>query len=87
MQIKGLTPEKMGVEAYEKRRAQYANGMGGLPIVGDADHVAEGFAKLAEGGLRGIAVSMVNYLDELPFFADEVLPRLARRGLRVERSA
>jgi hypothetical protein len=27
-------------------------------------------------------LSFVNYLDELPFFVDEVMPRLARVGLR-----
>jgi hypothetical protein len=37
---------------------------------------------LAELGLKGIAVSFVNYLDELPYFCAEVLPRLARAGLR-----
>ena len=30
----------------------------------------------------GVAVSLVNYLDELPFFCEEVLPRLQRSGLR-----
>ena len=33
-------------------------------------------------GLTGIAVSFVNYLDELPYFCAEVLPRLERLGLR-----
>jgi dimethylsulfone monooxygenase len=33
-------------------------------------------------GLRGIAVSFVNYLDELPYFCAEVLPRLEQAGLR-----
>jgi FMNH2-dependent dimethyl sulfone monooxygenase len=28
----------------------------------------------------------VNYLDELPFFCDEVLPRLERMGLRDKRA-
>jgi len=32
--------------------------------------------------LNGIAISFVNYTDELPFFRDEVLPRLERLGLR-----
>jgi hypothetical protein len=32
--------------------------------------------------VRGIAFSMVNYLDELPYFRDEVLPRLERIGVR-----
>ena len=83
MAIKGLTPESMGQEAFEKRRAQYANGMGGVPIVGDPDHVAGELAKLNESGLRGIALSMVNYAEELPYFAEEVLPRLEKRGIRV----
>jgi alkanesulfonate monooxygenase SsuD/methylene tetrahydromethanopterin reductase-like flavin-dependent oxidoreductase (luciferase family) len=83
MAIKGLTPESMGQEAFEKRRAQYANGMGGVPIVGDPDHVADQLARLNESGLRGIALSMVNYAEELPYFAQEVLPRLEKRGIRV----
>ena len=32
--------------------------------------------------MRGIAFSMINYLNELPLFRDEVLPRLERLGVR-----
>jgi FMNH2-dependent dimethyl sulfone monooxygenase len=32
--------------------------------------------------VRGIALSFVNYLDELPYFCAEVLPRLVRLGAR-----
>jgi hypothetical protein len=39
--------------------------------------------ELSEAGLTGIAVSLVNYVDELPFIRAEVLPRLERVGLRV----
>ena len=56
--------------------------MGGLPLVGDPDAVAQALAQLATVGLSGIAVSFVNYLDELPYFCAEVLPRLTRLGLR-----
>ncbi len=82
MAINGVTLESVGRDAFEKRRSQFANGMGGTPIVGDPDHVADALARLHESGLRGIAVSMVNYADELPFFAQEVLPRLVRKGVR-----
>ena len=40
---------------------------------------------LSKAGLTGVAVSLVNYIDELPFFCDEVLPRLQRAGLREKR--
>jgi hypothetical protein len=32
----------------------------------------------AAAGLTGIAVSVASYLDELPYFCAEVLPRLAQ---------
>jgi alkanesulfonate monooxygenase SsuD/methylene tetrahydromethanopterin reductase-like flavin-dependent oxidoreductase (luciferase family) len=44
--------------------------------------VAKQLADLSSAGLTGIAVSGVNYLEELPFFCDEVLPRLQRLGVR-----
>jgi hypothetical protein len=59
-------------------REHQANGMGGLPLVGDPDMVARDLAQLATAGLTGIAVSFVNYLDELPYFCAEVLPRLTQ---------
>ena len=42
-------------------------------------------AELSTAGLNGIAISFINYLDEMPFFCDEVLPRLERLGLRETR--
>ena len=66
----------------EKLRSRYAAGYGGLLAVGDPDMVAEELRKLADAGFDGFCFSLVNYNDELPFFAQEVLPRLERMGLR-----
>jgi len=81
MAMRGVTREAFP-EDFEERRYHQANGMGGMPIVGDPDTVAVELGRLAAAGAKGIALSFVNYLDELPFFADEVLPRLMRVGLR-----
>ena len=62
--------------------AHQANGMGGVPIVGDPDDVAEELARLSPAGARGTAVSFVNFLEELPLFCDAVLPQLMRLELR-----
>jgi alkanesulfonate monooxygenase SsuD/methylene tetrahydromethanopterin reductase-like flavin-dependent oxidoreductase (luciferase family) len=80
--MRNITPETRGPEEFERLRNHQANGMGGLPLVGDPDTVTNQLAQLAAAGLTGIAVSFVNYLDELPYFCAEVLPRLARLGLR-----
>ena len=33
-------------------------------------------------GFDGVGLSFVNYLEELPYFRDEVIARLERMGLR-----
>jgi dimethylsulfone monooxygenase len=84
--MKNITRANHAPELFERIRNEQANGMGGLPIIGDPDAVARHLSILAQAGLSGIAVSFVNYADELPFFCDEILPRLERMGLR-ERAA
>jgi alkanesulfonate monooxygenase SsuD/methylene tetrahydromethanopterin reductase-like flavin-dependent oxidoreductase (luciferase family) len=83
LRIKNITPETIGPEEYQKKREYFAyRAIGGYPFVGSPDHVAEELAFLSRGGVRGIAFSMINWLDELPLFRDEVLPRLERMGVR-----
>ena len=53
------------------------------PIIGDPDHVARQLIELSGAGLSGIAVSLVNFADELRYLCAEVLPRLEQAGLRV----
>ena len=63
-------------------RIRFAAGHGGFPMVGDPDDVAKALASVSAAGFAGICFSFVNYLDEFPYFRDEVLPRLERMGLR-----
>jgi len=78
-----ITPQTIAPEEYEKKRQYFAaNAIGGYPFVGTPDRVADELATISKAGMRGIALSFVNYLDELPYFCDEVLPRLARLGVR-----
>jgi len=70
------------VEYAAKRHYFAANAIGGYPFVGTPDKIADELANLSRAGVRGIAFSLVNYVDELPYVCEEVLPRLARLGLR-----
>ncbi len=84
--LKNITAQNTPPDKFQQIRNGYAQGMGGYPIVGDPDHVASQLIDLSKAGLTGIAVSFVNYLDELPYFRDEVMPRLERAGLREKRA-
>ncbi|HUA53074.1 MAG TPA: LLM class flavin-dependent oxidoreductase [Candidatus Sulfotelmatobacter sp.] len=80
--LRNIRAEDHPPDAFRRLRDDYANGMSGLPINGSPDTVAATLARLSEAGFTGVAVSLVNYADELPYFCAEVLPRLARLGLR-----
>ena len=83
---KSITPQTIPPEEYDAKRRYFAsNAVGGYPFVGTPDRVAEELCIISQAGVRGIGLSFVNYLDEVPYFCDEVLPRLARAGVRVAR--
>ena len=63
-------------------RHTMALGHGGFPLVGTPDQVAAGIISLRETGFAGTSLSFVDYLKEFPYFAEEVLPRLAHAGIR-----
>ncbi len=83
---KSITPQNIGQEEYDAKRRYFAsNAVGGYPFVGTPDKVAEELAIISQAGVRGIGLSFVNYLAEVPYFCDEVLPRLVHAGVRVAR--
>jgi dimethylsulfone monooxygenase len=80
---KSITPQTIPPGEYAKKRQYFAaNAIGGYPFVGTPDRVADELESISKAGVRGIALSFVNYLDELPYFCGEVLPRLVRLGAR-----
>ena len=55
---------------------------GAFPLVGTPDDIAADMARMREMGLSGTSIAFLDYLKEIPFFVQEVLPRLERLGLR-----
>jgi len=55
---------------------------GNFCAIGDAERVTQQIVRLRNVGFDGLVLNFVNYLDEFPYFAQEVLPRLERLGLR-----
>ncbi len=82
MELQALHAKSFPPEAFKLFRQRFAAGFGTYPIVGDPDHVASELARISAAGFAGTTVSFVNYLDELPYFRDEVLPRLEAMGVR-----
>jgi dimethylsulfone monooxygenase len=82
MELQGLHAKSFPPEAFKLFRNRFAAGHGVYPLVGDPDQVADGLETISKAGFAGTTVTFVNYVDELPYFRDEVLPRLEAKGLR-----
>ena len=53
-----------------------------LPSLGAGTPLDKILSETRQAGFAGTTITFVNYVDELPFFCSEVLPRLAAKGLR-----
>ena len=84
MTLQGL--HTRGRDFQRQFRERFAGGHGCYPIIGDPDDVAAELERISDAGFIGTTVAFVDYLQELPYFCEQVLPRLERVGLR-DRSA
>ncbi|MBK1787481.1 LLM class flavin-dependent oxidoreductase [Prauserella cavernicola] len=92
-------PDTPSLEAYAARHAGGdAQGwrnhvtadriLGGhLQLVGSAEEVAEQIRRLHDAGLDGIQIGFYDYLPELHYFGERVMPLLAEAGLRLPTGA
>ena len=51
-------------------------------LVGTPDDVADEMIEMSRAGLAGASICFIDYLKAMPYFIQEVLPRLERAGLR-----
>lgn len=63
-------------------RDRMAAGHGGYPLVGTPKKVADGIQELYDAGFGGTTLAFVDYVKEFPYFRDEVMPILEKRGIR-----
>lgn len=68
--------------AYRLHRKRFVGGAGTFPLVGTPQHIATQLVRISAAGFAGVALSFVNYRDELPYFIAQVLPLLQEAGLR-----
>lgn len=78
---KSQSPESVAeIRKHEQARAVIARDH--YSIFGTPDHVVHELVRLSEAGFDGVSIIFVDYLQELPFFIQEVIPRLEDLGLR-----
>ena len=69
-------------DAFDLYRKRFAGGAGTYPLVGTPQRIADDLIRICAEGYSGIALTFVNYTDELPYFCETVLPLLSEAGIR-----
>lgn len=82
MSLSGLYAKSFPPEVFTKFKERFAGGHGVYPLIGSPDDIADELERIYQASFSGVVVNFVNYLDEFPYFRDEVLPRLAAKGIR-----
>ncbi|MGE2716195.1 LLM class flavin-dependent oxidoreductase [Mycolicibacterium litorale] len=73
------------VHEDDEQRSQLARfaAAGGTPIlVGTPEQIVDGLESVKNAGVDCTFLAMIDYVDELPYFEERVLPLLKKRGLR-----
>ena len=55
-------------EAYRLHRKRFVGGAGTYPLIGTPGADCRGTGAISRVGFEGVALSFVNYKDELPYF-------------------
>lgn len=85
MRLQGLHAQSFTPEMLQMFRGRFAAGHGTCPLIGSPDDVAAEIKRFHDAGFAGMTLSFVDYVGELEFFAQEVMPRLERLGVRQPR--
>ena len=83
MGLQGLHAQSFTPEMLATMRGRFASGHGSLPMFGTPDDVADSIERIQAAGFDGMTLAFVDYAGELEYFAQEVLPRLEERGVRM----
>jgi FMNH2-dependent dimethyl sulfone monooxygenase len=68
--------------AYKSYRQRFAAGTGSFPMIGTPAQLVDQMLEMRDSGYAGAALSFVNYVDEIPFFCEKVMPLMKEAGLR-----
>ncbi|MEQ8450326.1 MAG: LLM class flavin-dependent oxidoreductase [Nitratireductor sp.] len=69
-------------EGYDQRMRRFVAGYGTRPLVGTPEQIVDMLIDYSDRGLHGIVFYFKDYLSELTYFSERVMPLLKQAGLR-----
>ncbi|MGE0858418.1 MAG: LLM class flavin-dependent oxidoreductase [Gammaproteobacteria bacterium] len=84
MRLLGIESTSFGnQETVRNLGERFIAGWGGYPLVGTPEQVVEQMQNIHAMGIEGFILSWLDYLPELEYFGERVMPLLKQAGLRL----
>lgn len=78
--------EMLGVESgsfdFKERARKFVAGYGSNPLIGTPEQIVDKLLDYQSRGIHGLVLYFLDYVSELTFFRDRVMPLLKQAGLR-----
>ncbi len=82
MDLIGIESESFS-DHVKKFGERFIAGWGGYPLVGTPEQVVAQMVEIQALGVEGLILTWLDYLEELKYFGERVLPLMEQAGLRV----
>lgn len=78
----GMNIDAVPADQQEEALRDIAMSAGSVPLIGTPEQIAEQIKQLRAAGVDALFLGFHDYIKELPFFAERVLPLLEQMGVR-----
>ncbi|MEM7541237.1 MAG: LLM class flavin-dependent oxidoreductase [Pseudomonadota bacterium] len=83
MSLLGIESSSFGdKDSVREMATRFVAGWGGYHLIGTPEQVVEKMVELNKLGIDGIALSWLDYYEEMKYFGDKVMPLMREAGLR-----
>lgn len=78
----GLGSESGSFDKIKAMQERFILGYGGYPLIGTPEQIVDQLLELEQAGVGGMMVGFLDYVQELDYFGERVLPLMREAGLR-----
>jgi dimethylsulfone monooxygenase len=82
MVSKGLGTESGSFDKVKALQERFILGYGGYPLIGTPEQIVDQMIELNKAGVNGMMVGFLDYVEELQYFGERILPLMKEAGLR-----
>lgn len=79
----GLGSESGSFDKIKELQERFILGYGGYPLIGTPEQIVDQMVQLEASGVNGMMIGFLDYVEELDYFGEKIMPLMKEAGLRI----